>query len=265
VSVPRSALLGLSLGVWFWNGPAALPGNVVDVVAGDFYLRAPDTIPAGLTTLRLHVVQGDHIAILVRLDSGHTASDLLRARREGHPRPPWMHFVGGPGFPGAGQTANATMVLPPGSYLLLCDVASSDHIRHFEKGMFRPLIVRPVSSAAAPPALPRADAVVTMRDYQFAFSQPLHAGKRLLRVFNRGSVMHEMRLTRVLPGHTGAEALNWTPGSGAPRPDEDVLALVGTLPGNELMTTVTLTAGEYLVLCVPEIQHGMIQVLNVLP
>src|SRR4051812_37425027 len=77
----------------------ALPGHVVDVVARDFFLQAPDTIDAGLTTLRLRVAQGEHIAVLVRLDSGYTASDLLRARREGHSRPPWMHFIGGPGFP----------------------------------------------------------------------------------------------------------------------------------------------------------------------
>jgi hypothetical protein len=32
------------------HSPATLPGHVVDVVARDFFLEAPDTIPAGLTT-----------------------------------------------------------------------------------------------------------------------------------------------------------------------------------------------------------------------
>ncbi len=31
----------------------SLPGRVVDVKAGEFYFRAPDTVPAGLTTFRL--------------------------------------------------------------------------------------------------------------------------------------------------------------------------------------------------------------------
>ena len=83
--------------------PATLPGHVVDVVARDFFLQAPDTIPAGLTTLRLRVMQGEHIAVLVRLDSGHTALDLLRARRQGHPRPAWMHPRWRSRFPSAGR------------------------------------------------------------------------------------------------------------------------------------------------------------------
>src|ERR1051326_7963375 len=81
--------------------PATLPGNVVDIVAGDFYFRAPDTIPAGLTTLRLRVLQGGHIAVLLRLDSGYTASDLLRARREGHNRPALVALQRRPRLPAA--------------------------------------------------------------------------------------------------------------------------------------------------------------------
>ena len=239
----------------------ALPGNVVDVVAGNFYLRAPDTIPAGLTTLRLRVEQGGHIAVLVRLDSGHTATDLLRSRREGHPRPTWMHFIGGPGFPPPGGTANATAVLTPGNYVLICDVADRDGVRHFEKGMFHPLVVR--AGTTSRQRLPTADVTVSMRDYNFAFSRPLRAGDRVLRIVNRGTVMHEFRVAHVLPGHTGKESLAWNPASKTPRPDEDATAIVGVMPGAELMTTVPLTAGEYVVFCVPQISHGMIQIVRV--
>src|SRR4051812_16777588 len=240
----------------------ALPGQVVDVTAGDFFFQAPDSIDAGLTTLRLRVTQGEHIAVLVRLDSGYTASDLLRARGDGHSRPPWLHFIGGPGFPPSGGTANATTVLSPGHYLLICDVAGVDGVHHFEKGMFRSIVVR---APAARASLPRADAVVKMRDHVFAFSAPMHAGTRVLRVVNRGTVMHEFRLVHVLPGRTGRESMAWTPADKTPRPDEDVMALVGIAPGAELTTTVQLAEGEYVVLCVPQIAHGMIQVLRVLP
>ena len=263
--IPLLPLLACLLGFYEPASPSpALPGHVVDVVARDFFLQAPDTIPAGLTTLRLRVLQGDHIAILVRLDSGHTALDLLRARREGHPRPAWIHIIGGPGFPAQGGTANATMVLAPGHYVLICDVAARDGVRHFEKGMFHPLVVRGSSSTprfATP--LPRPDAVVKMRDFRFAFSGPVRAGLRVLRVKNEGSVTHEFRMVRVLPGHTGRESMEWTPARKTPRPDEDVTALVGILPGGELTTTLALTRGEYVVFCVPQIAHGMIQILRV--
>jgi len=241
----------------------SLPGHVVDIVAGNYYLRAPDTIPAGLTTFRLRDHQGSHIAVLVRLDSGHTAADLLRSRREGHPRPPWMHFLGGPGFPAPGGTANATMVLTPGNYVLICDVADRDGVRHFEKGMFHPIVVS-ASPKSREAVLPTPDAIVTMRDYNFAFSRPLRAGDRALRIENGGSVMHEFRLVHVLPGHTGKESLTWKPGGKTSRPDEDVAAIVGLMPGGQATTTVPLIAGEYVVFCVPQIAHNMIQIVRVL-
>ena len=242
-----------------------LPGNVVEVVAGNFYLRAPDTIPAGLTTLRLRVEEGGHIAILVRLDSGRTATDLLHSRHEGHPRPAWMHFIGGPGFPPPGGAANATMVLTAGNYVLMCDVEDRDGVRHFEKGMFHPLVVRATTISQHTPSLPRADATVAMRDYTFAFSRPLHAGDRVVRIVNNGTVMHEFRVVHVLPGHTGKESMAWTPAAKTPRPDEDVTAIVGLMPGAEVATTVRFIAGEYVVLCVPQLSHEMIQVVRVLP
>lgn len=236
--------------------------HVVDVIAGNYYFKAPDTLPAGLTTLRLHVRDGSHMAILVRLDSGHTAADLLRARHEGHPRPSWMHFIGGPGFPPPNRTDNATMILAPGNYLLLCDVRDRDGAWHLEKGMFHPIVVRPTTTASRG-VLPRPDAVVQMRDYRFVFSGPIHAGTRTLRVVNDGSVLHELRLVHVLPGHTGNESMNWKPGDKTPQPDEDVMALVGIPPGGVLTTSIAFKKGEYVVFCVPEMAHGMMQVLRV--
>jgi len=249
-----------------WNRvEPSLPGHVVDIVAGNYYLQAPDTIPAGLITLRLRDQQGSHIAVLVRLDSGHTAADLLRSRREGHARPVWMHFVGGPGFPPPGKTANATVVLTSGDYVLICDVEDRDGVRHFEKGMFHPIVVSANRVSQRNAVLPTPDAVVTMRNYNFAFSRPLYAGDRALRIVNGGSVMHEFRLAHVLPGHTAKESLAWKPGGKTPRPDEDVTAIVGLMPGGQATTTVPLTAGEYVAFCVPEIAHNMIQIFRVLP
>jgi hypothetical protein len=173
-----------------------------------------------------------------------------------------MHFIGGPGFPAPNGTDNATMILAPGNYLLLCDVRDRDGQWHFEKGMFHPIVVRSANTSARA-ALPTPDAIVEMRDYRFVFSKPIHAGTRTLRVVNDGSVLHEFRMVHVLPGRTGEESMNWKPGDKTSRPDEDFMALVGIPRGGELTTSIAFKKGEYLVFCVPEIAHGMMQVLRV--
>jgi hypothetical protein len=104
-----------------------------------------------------------------------------------------------------------------------------------------------------------------MRDNVFAFSQPLRAGTRVLRVTNEGTVMHEFRMVHVLSGRSARESISWTPESKTPRPDEDVMALLGIMPGAALTTTVPLVQGDYVVFCVPQLAHGMIQVLRVGP
>src|SRR3989454_9247921 len=75
--------------------------NVVTITATDYAFSAPDTIPAGLTTLRL-VNRGKelHHASLVRLGDGKTIADFqagLQAAMQNHtPPPPWIAFAGGP-------------------------------------------------------------------------------------------------------------------------------------------------------------------------
>jgi hypothetical protein len=87
---------------------------------------------------------------------------------------------------------------------------------------------------------------------------------RVLRVVNAGSVLHEFRAVRVLPGHTGREPPAWLPGDKAPRSDEDVTALVGIPPGGALATTVALAPGECVALCVPQLARAVIRVLRVI-
>src|SRR5439155_21864912 len=72
--------------------PQAAGPNVVTITATDYAFGAPDTIPAGLTTLRL-VNQGKelHHASLVRLGDGKTIADFqagLQAAMTQHTPPP---------------------------------------------------------------------------------------------------------------------------------------------------------------------------------
>ena len=256
-----------------------LPGRVVDLVAGDFFFRGPDTIPPGLTTFRLRALHGGHAAWVVRIPPGHTAAELLDAAAA-HGPPQWATNLGGPGFPPKGGSANATMVLEPGEYAVVCYVrveappgagagaatTAPMPATHVQRGMIRRLVVQATPGRPRTPgALPAPSATVRMLDHQFRVSAPLRAGRQVLRVVNAGRAPHEFKLYRVLPGRTGAESLAWTPESGTPPPDEEVAALATLPPCGALTTTVELAAGEYTLFCVPQLARGMKQVVRVLP
>ena len=238
--------------------PLALPGRVVDVVGGDFYLRAPDSIPAGLVTLRFRAT-GGHALWVVRLPPGKSAGDWLAATRA-HDLAPWAETWAGPAFPGAAGTANATYLLTAGQYLLVCLVRDSTGRAHSQRGMLHPFVVVPTRDSTPP--LPAPDITVTLSDYAFVLSQPLHSGRQLIRILNTTGHFHEFRLTRVLPGHTGTEALRWDPRSNVPRPDEDYGGVSTLPPGTSLLTTLDLPAGEYLFVCVPQLEHGMLKAVR---
>src|SRR5215210_4496752 len=97
-----------------------LPGHVVDVSAGEFFLRSPESIPSGLTSFRLRQI-GDllsnpekvrvenllpatpendptrafHMLWVVRLERGRTVDEWYRAQVRGEPTP-WVTILGGP-------------------------------------------------------------------------------------------------------------------------------------------------------------------------
>jgi plastocyanin len=244
------------------GAPPALPGHVVDVVAGDYYFEAPDTIPAGLTTFRLQSREGGHGAWIVRLARGHTVNELVAAGDVGR-RTPWATNLGGPAFPAPHGSANATMVLAPGEYAIVCFVRGADDTPHARLGMFHRLVVVPTRRAPEP--LPHPDATITLVDYAFRVPPSLGAGRHVVRVVNAGNVNHELRIQRVLPGHTAEESLAWTPSSKAPPPDEDFATMATLPPGGAVTTTLDLAPGAYTLFCVPQLKHGMKGVLRVLP
>src|SRR5439155_1586797 len=125
--------------------PQAAAPNLVTITATDYAFGAPDTIPAGLTTLRL-VNQGKelHHASLVRLGNGKTIADFqagLQAHEivitaltpgktlqdfiaweqggEKGPLPTGV-WLGGVTALEAGGHAQFTATLAPGNYLILC-------------------------------------------------------------------------------------------------------------------------------------------------
>lgn len=232
-------------------------GSPVTIIARDFAFEAPDTIPAGLTTIHF-VNRGPdlHHSMLVRLDGNHTAADFAKAMEADGPPPSWITFVGGPNAPAPGGEANVVLNLAPGQYLLVCLVPGADGQPHAMKGMIRSLMV----------ALPKADITITLVDYGFDLSAPLAAGHRTIRVKNTGNQPHEVELIRLKPG-TGVDTpIHWMEHHDSPRPPADPLGGIAPIsPGGEAEFTVDLTPGKYALVCFlpdshdgqPHYAHGM--------
>ena len=107
--------------------PAIAAPNVVSLTATEYSFAAPDTIPAGWTTFRLHNHGTDvHYGHMVRLDPGKTVEELVAAYAEAirtsGPRPKWVTRFGGPGGAAPGDSSSDTQYLEPGSYVWICPV-----------------------------------------------------------------------------------------------------------------------------------------------
>ena len=247
------AALGLAI---IGIGPSStrseqLPGRVIDVNARDYFFEAPDTLDAGVVTLRLWQRGRDfHNLELVRLDSGRTLAEWHRAA-VAHRLPSWAANLGGPGFAQPGGSANATLLVEPGDYLLTCSVGSArtvDSLYHVWRGMVRPTHVR---ASRLSRELPKPDIMARITDHGVEFSGAMEDGRHLLRVENADTVVREFSVTRVLPGHTVAEALAWRRRMGTPEPDTLVGGLADLGPGRVLLTTITFHPGDQIVRTAP--------------
>jgi hypothetical protein len=262
----------------------SLPGRVVEVTAAEFFFRAPDTIPSGLTTF--HLVQaglivdriregakgqalvadkgdntrGAHMLWVVRLDSGKSINDLIRAEQTDETAG-WVRHMGGPGFSHPPASTNATMLLEPGSYALVCYVGSGRantaryHLLH---GMIRPLTVVPERTTRA--TMPTPDVIAKVTGDALTFSKPLRAGRALVMVQNETARRIEFKVVRVPDGMTGKEFMA-LPGDveGVTSPG----SLASVPPGGWVMTTLDFTSGEHVVGTRPALRHPSSQIIMV--
>jgi hypothetical protein len=242
--------------------------RVVHVTGEDFKFDAPDIIPAGLTEFRfmnkgpsLH-----HMAIL-QLTDGKTVDDLRAALANPGPPPSWVKELGGPNAPDAGTEANATVMLHPGNYALICFVDLGGP-PHFAKGMIRPLRVVPAKSNATPP---KADVTMNLVDYNFKLSNAIKAGMRTIRVHNAGRQPHEVELVKLNPDGTLGEFMKWMEKMDGPPPGKAIGGIAEMAPGMTEYFTADFTPGNYALVCFvpdardgkPHFAHGMAQQIRV--
>src|SRR5688500_6854994 len=266
--------------------PGTLPGRVVDVRAGEFFFQASDSIPAGLTTIRLEQIglaaerartgvtgrelvadkgdntRGAHMLWVVRLDSGKTVADLQRAARARERTTTWATQLGGPGFAVPPRTSNVTLDLEPGNYVLVCYIGSAhdDRTRYqLLNGMFRALTGLPSTTTKAP--APRPDIIARITgDGVLHLSAPVPAGRVVIRVENETDTDYEFKLQRMRPGLTGKQFLAQGPGAG---PGVPWGGLSSVPPRSAVTTTNDFEPGEYVMGTRVSIRHPTSQVITV--
>ena len=247
------------------GGPAP-----VTITATEYRFSAPDTVPAGVVTLRL--VNGGHEphqAGVVRIDGPRTPAEIAAGLESSNP-PAWMAFVGGPDAVNGGDTASATQLLAPGTYILVCFLPSPDGTMHLEKGMIRTLVVRG-AEPAQPPVL-AGDDTLTLADYSFSLAHPLRPGTHTIYVVNNGPQLHEVMVMSLPPGKAVRDLVRWSahwmPG---PLPARPLGGIVTLDSGKAAALTVTLARGTYVLVCfIPDkhdskshLLHGMVKEIAV--
>ena len=256
------------------NTAAPAPANVVNITASEYKFDAPDSIPAGLTTLKLTDNGKEiHHATLIKLDSGKTYQDLMTGMKNmkpGAPPPGWVIPAGGPNAVAPTGTTALTMVLEPGNYALVCFVPDSKGVPHVMKGMSKALTVTPSANANTTP--PNADVTVTLKDYQFDFSTPLTAGKHTLKITTAPGQPHEFTLFQLMPGKKAEDITKFVEtGMQGPPPGMPIGGAAGMATGRDVYYDVDLKPGDYAIICFfndvkdgkPHFAHGMIQQIHI--
>jgi uncharacterized cupredoxin-like copper-binding protein len=249
------------------SGVVAAP-HEMRVVARDFAYDIPDTVPAGVTTIRLTNQGADmHHFYLVRLAEGKTLDNLL-AETRGDALPPWATALGGPNVAPPGAESAIMVELEPGNYAALCVIPASDGIPHVAKGMSTSFVVVPSDIRTAAPA---ADVVLTLADYDFQFSTPLTAGPHVLEVRTDAPQPHEVVIVQLAPGKTLNDMMKWVEKPIGPPPGKPIGGTVGLTPGRVNTIALNLEPGEYALVCFlpdhkdgkPHFLHGMMKQITV--
>jgi hypothetical protein len=257
---------------------AASPADgAIQVVARDYALEAPDSIPSGWVTFRFenqgkethffvlhHLPEGktmqDYIAgaappfdsAMKLLQAGGTKADAGQVLAEGLPA--WfadLREMGGAGLTAPGSSVRFTEKLPAGHYLLECYVKNAEGTFHSGLGMLRALTVTDASSAGEPPS---ADLDVTLSGQGIEVRGTPTAGAHVVAVHYgeqpAGLVGYDLHLARLEEGQTVEKLVPWMDwmnvgGMKVPAP-ATFLGGVQEMPaGNTAYVHVTLTPGRY--------------------
>lgn len=247
------------------------------ITATDHAFEAPDTVQAGWNTFRL-VNHGEqiHEATLVQLEDSRTLQEYMQAYgeavRTGGARPEWARFLGGVSGVQPHRDGLATLYLEPGNYAWGCWAPDSDGTPHLLRhDQIHAFEVRPASADAPAASAPKPTVSVGMHDYEFELSEPLEAGKHVIRVENMGAEPHHVLIFKLGPGRTLEDFQAWIQNQmQGEAPSTYVGGMATQSFGVEGYLTLDLPAGDYILVClvagrdeVPHFAKGMIEHVRV--
>ena len=247
--------------------PAAVLPPTVHVTATDYAFEAPDSLPAGLTSFHLMNTGKElHHLVLYRLAEGQSMDSLLKGF--GGPIPSTAVMIGGPNPAVPAGSAEATVNLKEGKYVMFCVIPGPDGKPHVMKGMVRELTVTPSSAVVTEPL---ADVTVKLNDFAFEITPALTAGHHVIRVEDNGPQPHELVLVKLEPGKTVEQMAQWSEKLEGPPPGTLLGGVSPLTIGEVNYITVDLTPGDYALLCFvsdakdgkPHIMHGMMKQVSV--
>lgn len=276
--------------------PTPASPYVVEVIAEDYAFSVADEIPAGWTTIRFHNEgQDPHMLIASRLPEGITIDDyeidLTRPYNDAwhavrdetlsgkeavavlhQELPEWhpdLEFLGGVGVVSPGRTAETTVYLKPGNYVLECYMKTEDGERHDWEGMIRPLLVTEEDSKAVPPT---ADIHVNLTNYDMEVEGKLIPGEHTVAVYVEENpeqgYPHNIHVARLNADTEIEEVVQWMRAfdlDGLKKPAPAVfLGGVHMMPvGSTGYFTVQLERGRYLLLSEITADEGVLHEFTV--
>jgi hypothetical protein len=193
--------------------------------------------------------QDVHHIQLIKLLQGKTAADFSAALKADPSRvPQWARFIGGPNAVVPGGKSVATMNLMEGSYLLICIIPDKHGVPHMALGMQKALSIKGGKSVFV--SEPKAGTTITLRDFQFALSQPITSGTHTIEVMNHGTQPHEVVVVQLAPGASALDFIKAVePGGSGPPPGKPIGGLVGMETGDHAFFTAQFEPGRYGLIC----------------
>jgi len=252
--------------------------SAVNVIARDFAFDAPDSIPSGWTTIRFtNAGTQTHFVVFHRLPPEKTLQDWAAAVTAPFDSawgglqagtmtkaqagavlasmlPPWygdIEDMGGVGLVAPGHSAQATMNLSPGTYVLECYVKTPDLQFHVGLGMAHQLTVTASDSGEQPP---QADLDITFADGKMDAPAEVSSGRHVVAVHYRWQpatgMGNDVNVAQLPDGTTAEDLIPWMDwmnvhGLEAPAPATFVGGVQEAPEGSTVYFTVDLPPGRH--------------------